>query len=144
MIRINTVFILVLVVVITGCGDPVGSPCNIRGSGFTASHNCSNRCLFYQKIQCPDGSEITPEVCSGNQGCVPGGCPSGQACYHEDDPFEERSYCVPADICGELPESALRDWEQESYGIALEKRKKSNKPVNKLKPKAVTLPVHNE
>jgi hypothetical protein len=97
---------------LAGCGDRIGTPCEITGSGFTASHNCASKCLSRWTLTCPDGSAIQPKVCAGQSDCAPGGCPQGQACYHFDDAFDEVSYCVPADICGAaVSEQAVRAWE---------------------------------
>ena len=93
------------------CGNSIGTPCSIQGSGFTASHDCSEKCLFYNAIHCPDGQTVVPKICSGAAQCKPGSCPDGQACYSYDDPFEEKSYCIPSNLCGVLSVEELSDWE---------------------------------
>jgi len=101
------------------CGQPVGASCMITGSGFTAKDPCANQCLSRWSLRCPDGSRLTPNVCTGKQGCTPGSCPQGQVCYSFDDPFEERSYCIPDNLCGGAPTSAqLRHWERDSAARA--------------------------
>ncbi len=98
-----------------GCGDPIGAPCDFTGSGFTASDNCRHRCLEHRTIECPDGSEIKgPKVCSGRTQCDPGECGDGQVCYHVSDPFEKDSYCIENTMCGALETSELTAWEAAS------------------------------
>lgn len=99
---------------VAGCGDNIGAACEITGSGFTAKHNCRVKCLYYNDVQCPDGSTLKPQMCSGASNCNPGSCPDGQICYSYDDPFEKESYCVPATLCGEQTDAALAAWERES------------------------------
>jgi hypothetical protein len=67
-------------------------------------------------VTCPDGTTIRRAVCSGREGCDPGSCPAGQACYSFEDPFDEDFYCITADFCGAAPatEEALLAWEIES------------------------------
>ena len=101
-----------------GCGDPVGTPCVIQGSGFQASHDCRYRCLQYRSITCPDGSAVNPHICSGQEQCTSGSCPQGQFCYHIADPFNEESYCVPADVCGNIDQTRLSGWESDSAAAA--------------------------
>lgn len=102
-----------------GCGHPAGTACQITGSGFTASHDCATKCLSRWTVNCPDGTRVTPAVCAGASGCEPGGCPSGQVCYHFDDPFDVVSYCIPDDVCGELTGAATHQgWEQDSKQAA--------------------------
>ena len=57
---------------------------------------------------------VTPNTCSGAFGCTPGSCPNGSVCYADDDPFDDRSFCVAADTCGSLDAAALADWERRS------------------------------
>ncbi|TAK53884.1 MAG: hypothetical protein EPO25_09070 [Gammaproteobacteria bacterium] len=92
--------LLVAGLALAACGDPAGAPCAIRGSGFTSSHDCATKCLALWSVNCPDGSSVQPGVCAGRRGCEAGSCPEGQYCYHFDDPFEERSYCIPDTVCG--------------------------------------------
>ena len=111
---------------LAACGDPVGMPCQIVGSGFTASHDCATKCLSRWSVLCPGGDSVMPNVCAGARDCAPGQCPDGQLCYHFDDPFEERSYCVPATVCGaELTGGAARAWELEAQALAAASREKS-------------------
>lgn len=97
---------------LAACGDPVGSACDFVGSGFTASDNCRHFCLEHRAINCPDGAQINPHICSGKRQCDSGGCPDGQVCYHVDDPFNKESYCVPDDICGPQSPEVLAIWEK--------------------------------
>jgi len=108
LLRSMTFFLIAL---LAGCGDPVGTPCTIKGSGFTASQDCQHRCLSHWHVICPDGEPIKPKTCSGKFGCVPGGCPQGQVCYHDVDPFDDRSFCVAANTCGDLDAAELQAWE---------------------------------
>lgn len=97
------------------CGKPAGAPCAITGDGFHARHDCATKCLSRWNVICPDGSRVTPNVCAGRETCLPDSCPAAQLCYHFDDPFEERSYCIPEDICGDAPVADVkRRWETES------------------------------
>lgn len=110
---------------IGACGQPVGTTCMITGSGFTAKDPCANQCLSRWAVNCPDGSRLTPNLCTGKQGCTPGSCPRGQVCYSFDDPFDERSYCIPDSVCGgALTASQLHQWEQDSAAKAAALRAK--------------------
>ncbi len=105
-------FALLLVGLVCACGEPVGSPCQIVGDGFHARDACAHRCLSRWSITCPGGEAVVPGVCSGDFGCSPGSCPSGQVCYHDNDPFDDRSYCLPADVCGAQSADVLTRWER--------------------------------
>ena len=107
----KTLLYSLITLLLAGCGNPAGTPCEIKGSGFTASHDCQHRCLSRWTVVCPDDHRVTPGTCSGSFECAPGSCPDGQVCYHDDDPFDDRSFCVMANTCGNLSDSALRDWE---------------------------------
>lgn len=111
----RTAYLVCIGVLLTACGKPVGAPCKITGDGFHARHDCATKCLSRWSVTCPDGARIMPNVCAGQSSCEPGSCPDGQLCYHFDDPFEERSYCIPRSVCGDLPnaDSGSR-WEMES------------------------------
>ena len=103
-----------------GCGEPPGAPCEIVGSGFTARDACRHRCLSRWQLTCPDGERITPGICTGAFDCEPGSCPAGQLCYSDDDPFEDRSFCVPAEVCGPLDAEAIRRFELERVAAQAE------------------------
>jgi hypothetical protein len=110
---VKTLLLMVLVLMVSGCGRPAGSACLFEGSGFTASDPCATRCLSHWDIACPDGTVVHPKVCAGKKDCTPGSCPDGQVCYAFDDPFEDRRYCIPDNVCGVLPDAAARaHWEQ--------------------------------
>jgi hypothetical protein len=111
--------------VLAGCGQSAGTACTITGSGFTAKDFCANQCLSRWAVNCPDGSTVTPHVCSGISACTPGSCPQGQACYSFDDAFEERSYCIPDNVCGSpLSAGQLQLWEETSAATAADLREK--------------------
>ncbi len=115
--------VLVAGLSLVACGDPAGAPCTINGSGFTSSHECATQCLALWSVNCPDGSSVLPGVCAGEPGCEAGSCPEGQSCYHFDDPFEDRSYCVPDTVCGGLTDRITRRrWEEDSAARALRLR----------------------
>ena len=117
--RMLTAVLLGAVLLLGACGDPIGTACEITGSGFQASHNCRVKCLQHRAIQCPGGDEIRPRVCSGRSACEPGSCPDGQLCYSIADAFNEESYCVAQDICGApLDEAAGAAWEEASAARA--------------------------
>ncbi len=120
-----------LVVVPSGCGDPVGTECRISGSGFHARHGCRHRCLSRWQVSCPDGRRVTPNTCSGAFGCRPGSCPDGQVCYHDDDPFDDRSFCVVATTCGEIDRAALAEWERES--LEAQERMRAEREAKQLR-----------
>lgn len=108
---------------LTACGQPAGTACSIAGSGFTSSHDCATKCLALWAVNCPDNTSVMPAVCAGRRGCSPGSCPDGQVCYTFDDPFDERSYCVPDTVCGAPPPAqARRRWELESASRAAASR----------------------
>lgn len=108
---------------LVGCGQPAGSPCAFQGDGFFSRHDCATQCLERWSVRCPDGSSLRPAVCAGREGCTPGSCPDGQVCYSFDDPFEERSYCIPDNVCGKtLPSESRLQWERVSADRAAASR----------------------
>ncbi len=135
------VFGLGLLAILAACGDPIGSPCEFVGSGFSAADNCAHRCLVHRTIHCPGGQIIQgPKICSGATQCDPGACGSGAVCYHTQDPFKKQSYCVPNDLCGELETDTLAEWEISSQQISQrlvadwelkQQRRKSTQPAPK-------------
>lgn len=130
---------VVLALLVAGCGNPVGTPCSIEGSGFTASHDCATKCLSRWTVNCPDGTTVRPGVCAGDSGCQPGECPSGQVCYHFDDPFETRSYCIPDNVCGMQPDDDVRSrWELDSKTAAAAMRARYE---SKRQPRTATAPA---
>lgn len=104
---------LVALAFASACGEPAGSPCEIVGSGFHAHDECRHKCLSRWQLSCPNGERVTPNTCTGAFDCEPGSCPDGQLCYHDDDPFDDRSFCIPADACGPLDSEAARRFELE-------------------------------
>lgn len=125
---------LSLLLSLSGCGDPAGTPCTTTGSGFTASHDCRHRCLSRWQLTCPSGERITPSLCTGTFDCEPGGCPDGQVCYHDDDPFDDRSFCVVKTICGPLGEEELAQWELDRVNLQADVRaKREEKEARKAK-----------
>jgi hypothetical protein len=104
---------------LAGCGGrPIGEPCELTSGalGFGFDDPCKTRCLQLQDVRCADGSTVRKAVCAGREGCEPGGCPEGQACYSFEDPFEEEFFCIPDDLCGGAPSTAEETllWELES------------------------------
>ncbi|MEZ5573912.1 MAG: hypothetical protein R3E64_18140 [Halioglobus sp.] len=142
MSRILALFIVVYVVLLqSGCRDPIGTPCIIEGTGFTASHNCRGKCLYYNAVICPDGRAVVPKFCSGATQCEPGSCPDGQVCYNYDDPFDEKNYCIPDDLCGPMSSENRSAWEREALLRAqstrakwARKRPMATKPVQAEEP----------
>lgn len=125
--RVRTVLSACTALLLVACGKPVGTPCEIVGSGFTASHDCATKCLSRWRVACPDGESVLPKVCAGEANCAPGACPDGQLCYHFDDPFETRSYCVPDSVCGApLTGAAGAEWEALAYERAAASRAQSD------------------
>jgi hypothetical protein len=113
-------FVVLLAIVTAGaCGAPAGAPCTTEGSGFSLSSPCATKCLDLWKVRCPGGAIVSPQLCAGEEGCTPGSCPDGQACYHFEDPFEVRAYCVPVSACAGLGAGSARvAWERESEARA--------------------------
>jgi hypothetical protein len=137
----RTAYLACIGVLLAACGKPVGAPCKITGDGFHARHDCATKCLSRWSVTCPDGSRITPNVCAGRSTCQPGSCPAGQLCYHFDDPFEKRSYCIPDDVCGDLPNAdSRRRWETDSAERAAATRAHSE-AKRTLRSGAVTSPA---
>jgi len=125
-----------------GCGDPAGTACDIKGSAFTASHNCRHKCLEYWQVRCPDGNQVTPGVCTGRSDCDVGGCPDDQLCYHFEDPFDVRSYCVPNNVCGAPPEPAAQlQWERTAEARAAAMREKRQQQFNPNRERKTTAPA---
>lgn len=124
--------LVALLVLLAGCGDRAGAPCEITGSGFTASHDCSSKCLSRWAVYCPDETKVLPKMCAGREGCTPGSCPDGQLCYAFDDPFDERTYCVPDTVCGAAPDvPTVRLWEERSFerAEAMRAKYRRNRPA---------------
>lgn len=104
-------------------GQSVGTPCAFTGDGFQSRHNCATQCLARWDVQCSDGRELQPAVCAGRADCTPGSCPDGQVCYSFDDSFEERSYCLPDNVCGATTSiDLLQRWERDSAAQAAASR----------------------
>ncbi len=136
--QLRVTLALVALLILTSCGNPAGTPCQISGGGFTASHDCQYKCLQYLKVSCPDGTTVTPGTCSGPLQCAPGSCPNGQTCYSDNDPFEDRSYCVAATTCGDLQPAQRKQWELDSLAKqqdAQKQRAEKQARKNTLKPK---------
>ncbi len=133
---------LIIALLVSACGKPVGSTCNITGSGFTSHDECSTQCLSRWRVNCPDGSNLLPQVCAGQETCAPGSCPDGQACYTFDDPFEERSYCVPDNVCGVLTPVDRAQWELDAAAKAAASRARmaSRRPQQKMVTKEMVRP----
>lgn len=118
--RIRTVPRLLMAVLTFGlvaCGSPVGEPCQLASGalGFGFDDPCKTKCLELSDVTCPDGAKVRKPVCAGDEGCSPGSCASGQACYSFEDPIETYFYCVPDDLCGTpLPDEDRLAWEQEA------------------------------
>lgn len=130
-----------LTMLAAGCGRQVGEPCVFQGSGFTASDPCATRCLSHWRIRCPDDSMVSPQQCAGRSGCMPGGCPDGQACYHFEDAFETRSYCVPDQVCGPLTAPGRQAWEQAALQRAQALRADRQERMQRRKAARPTLPA---
>ena len=128
---------------LSGCGEPVGNPCEITGDGFHAKDPCRHQCLSRWSLLCPDQQRITPNVCTGTFACSPGSCPEGQLCYHDDDPFDDRSFCVPDKVCGTLTAAAASAWERATLArqqdvIGQREEKQARRERAKLTQGAVT------
>jgi len=135
---IERLAVLTCLLLLSGCGDPIGTTCDFQGSGFTAKDNCRHRCLEHRRIECPDGTAIQGlKICSGSRQCNPGNCPDDQACYHVADPFKKESYCLPVDICGELSAEQAMLWESSSKAKSdelIEKWKAKKRKLQQTKP----------
>jgi hypothetical protein len=104
---------------LAACGQPAGAACTAKGSGFSLRDSCDTRCLSLSSVVCPDASRVSPAVCAGRKGCKPGTCPADQVCYAFEDPENEISYCLPANVCAAVPDPEMRvRWEQESAARA--------------------------
>lgn len=126
------ILLVILALLLSGCGDSAGVACEITGSGFTARHDCRSKCLSRWTVYCLDEARIMPKMCAGKEDCAPGSCPSGQFCYHFDDPFNEVSYCLPDNVCGTSPDAAgVELWERRSLerAAAMRARYKRNRPA---------------
>ncbi len=123
--RLALLLLIASAALLTACGQTVGTECEISGSGFHAKDPCAHQCLSRWSVNCPNDLRISPKVCTGKAGCTPGSCGPGLACYSFDDPFEERSYCVPDKLCGDdLSPAQLLQWEHDSAATALALREK--------------------
>ena len=100
----------------------MGAPCEITGSGFTASHDCRHKCLSRTAIVCPDETKTSPKLCSGVSGCQPGECGDGEICYTVNDPFEQVSYCIPDTVCGLSSVGEKKAWEAFANQVATQTR----------------------
>ncbi len=116
---LRAALLLGLLSALSACGQPAGTACSVKGSGFSLRDSCSTRCLSLSTMVCPDTTRVSPAVCAGRKGCKPGSCPADQVCYSFEDPMEEVSYCVPANVCPSATDAAARaQWEQESAARA--------------------------
>lgn len=114
-----------------GCGAGPGEPCATSGSGFTASDPCRSKCLDRWGIECPGGETIHPGLCAGREGCEPGACPDDQICYRFNDPFENRTFCIPRTVCPDAPadEDGRRRWEE----LSIERAEKTRAEYERRK-----------
>lgn len=134
---------LVLLALLAGCGQPVGTACTIEGSGFTARHPCASKCLSRWNVRCPNGDVVQPQICAGKSDCQPGSCPTGQVCYHFEDPFDDVSYCLPKTVCGRpLNQQEARNWERHSEERASQLRqRRQQSPLGTKSTAPVTKPA---
>ncbi len=114
-----------------GCGAAAGEPCATAGSGFAASDPCRSKCLDRWGVECPDGAEVHAGVCAGREGCRPGECPDGQVCYRFNDPFENRTFCIPEGVCPDAPadDADRRRWEE----LSIERAEKTRAEYERRK-----------
>lgn len=111
--------VLGTVLALAGCGGtPVGEQCKLTTGtmGFGFDDPCTTKCLELETVTCADGSTVRKAVCAGKEGCNPGSCPDGQACYSFEDPFDKEFFCIPDDICDAPPATADERlaWERDS------------------------------
>ncbi len=139
--KTNKSLLFLLVVILAACGSAAGQPCEMSGSGFTMSDNCRHKCLALTTIVCPDESRDRPALCSGPVGCNPGSCGNGEVCYTVNDPFEEVSFCIPAQVCSEENAQVLGNWEVFTAQVAAQTRLEHQR---RFPSKAVTEPKNPE
>lgn len=103
-------FVLFLV---CGCDNPApGEACTVTGDGFTRQDPCADTCVEWG-VTCPDGAEVTPDVCSDGPCNSDADCGDGWVCLEINMTDSE---CLPADIC---PDSAA-EAAPEGYTAPLE------------------------
>lgn len=80
------------------CADAPGDACEASGEGFTRQDSCGgeSRCLSFP-VTCPDGDEVTPNVCEGGECASDDDCDAGWVCVETGS---TTSNCVPAEVCG--------------------------------------------
>jgi hypothetical protein len=82
------------------CVPAPGDACSQSGDGFSGSDSCrafgnSSRCLNFPVV-CPDGSEVTPDVCEGNECQGDADCDDTFVCAETGSATRN---CVPASVC---------------------------------------------
>lgn len=78
------------------CGGPApGEACEATGDGFTRRDPCAHTCIEWA-VDCADGSEVVPQVCSAGECGDDADCPAGFACAPTGSVTSE---CLPADTC---------------------------------------------
>jgi len=88
--------LFLLLTMLLACDKAVpGEPCEVSGDGFSRKDPCVTTCLDYD-ITCPDGSSVTPDVCSGAECSDQDPCPTGWTCAETGSVSWS---CVPEDIC---------------------------------------------
>jgi len=94
--RWRTAIALLAVWLLGSCGAPAGAPCEVRGSGFQRSDNCSGWCMAHWPVRCADGRMQIRAQCSGARRCTAADCAATEVCYQGTNSF---AVCVPRQWC---------------------------------------------
>ncbi len=79
----------------TGCARlGPGEPCEATGDGFTRVDPCEHTCIEWE-VTCPDGTQVTPGVCSGEECVDHDDCPADFTCTQ----VGAGTACLPATYC---------------------------------------------
>lgn len=74
---------------------PAGEPCSASGDGFTRKDPCSYTCVEWS-VQCADGTEVVPGICSGRACTTDDECEDGFSCAATGS---VTGSCLPDDVC---------------------------------------------
>lgn len=95
--RLALFCLLSLVLPLASCASAPGVDCQASGEGFQRRDSCGGdgRCLAFA-ITCPDGEEVTPNVCEGDECSSDDDCQAEWVCAGTGS---TTSNCVPAAVC---------------------------------------------
>ena len=95
-LSLRPLFVLLALLLLSGCPRSPGDACEASGSGFTRTDPCGTQCIDWE-VLCADGTTSVPGVCAGSP-CTndPSVCATGWGCVQVN---MTDSVCLPQDEC---------------------------------------------